>query len=441
MTNPFGFEDLKGILPRQIAHFPDHRQPGPNTRYTIKDAALGAFGIFYTQSPSFLDDQRPLQQAQGHNNAATLFGGQHIPWNPQRRNLLAPRLPRHRDGVSLEVCEGLEQHGWLRTFGVLDDQRLVALDGTQSHSSHAMHGHNGLRRHTSKGQTLYAHRALTPVIVCPRRSEVLAVPPACLRPQDGHEKQDGERMAGKRWIDTHAKPVSPHGITLLGDDLSSNQPLCTLAGQKGCNFLCVCQPDAPTTRYERVAFWQDTPAITAVTRHRRDGRCTAVTIYRSSNDVILRGGTGALSVNGVESTSAHAKTGEQLSHNSVLTTHPLTEANGADRAQAGRGRGKIEHENNHVLKTKGSHIAHHCGPGKKYLAAFLLRLNLLACLFHTVLPGCDDTYALLRQVLARRQTFFEDIRALTRSMVFESWQHLMDFMIRGLTLEAKLDTG
>ena len=36
-------------------------------------------------------------------------------------------------------------------------------------------------------------------------------------------------MAGKRWIDTHAKPVSPHGITLLGDDLYSNQPLCTLA--------------------------------------------------------------------------------------------------------------------------------------------------------------------------------------------------------------------
>jgi hypothetical protein len=26
-------------------------------------------------------------------------------------------------------------------------------------------------------------------------------------------------------------------------------------------------------------------------------------------------------------------------------------------------------------------------------------------------------------------------------MVFDSWHHLMDFMIRGLKLEAKLDTG
>ncbi len=60
-------------------------------------------------------------------------------------------------------------------------------------------------------------------------------------------------------------------------------------------------------------------------------------------------------------------------------------------------------------------------------------------LFHTVLEWSDDTYALLRQVLARRQTFFEDIRALMRYMVFDSWQHLMAFMIRGLALESRLE--
>ena len=69
----------------------------------------------------------------------------------------------------------------------------------------------------------------------------------------------------------------------------------------------------------------------------------------------------------------------------------------------------------------------------------MLSLNLLALLFHTVLEWSDDTYALLRQVLARRQTCFEDIRALMRSMVFDSWQHLMAFMIRGLALESRLE--
>ena len=93
-----------------------------------------------------------------------------------------------------------------------------------------------------------------------------------------------------------------------------------------------------------------------------------------------------------------------------------------------------------MLKTKGYHVEHNFGHGKQCLAAFLLSLNLLAFLCHTVLEWGDDHYALLRRVLARRQTFFEDIRALTRYMVFDSWQHLMEVMIRGLQLESQLDT-
>jgi hypothetical protein len=119
-------------------------------------------------------------------------------------------------------------------------------------------------------------------------------------------------------------------------------------------------------------------------------------------------------------TSVHAKTGEQLSHHSFITNHRLSTENVAEVAQAGRGRWKIENENNNVLKTKGYHIEHNFGHGKKYLAAFLLSLNLLAFLFHTVLEWGDDKYALLRQALARRQTFFDDIRALTRYIVFDS---------------------
>jgi len=55
--------------------------------------------------------------------------------------------------------------------------------------------------------------------------------------------------------------------------------------------------------------------------------------------------------------------------------------------------------------------------------ALLLSLNLVAFLFHTVLEWGDERYALLRRVLARRQTFFNDIRALTRYMVFDGWHH------------------
>ncbi len=72
MTTALGFDVLKDILHRRIAQLPDHRTAGPNTRYSIQDAALGAFGIFFTQSPSFLEYQRRLQHTKGDNNAHTL---------------------------------------------------------------------------------------------------------------------------------------------------------------------------------------------------------------------------------------------------------------------------------------------------------------------------------------------------------------------------------
>jgi hypothetical protein len=441
MATPLGFEDLKGILHRRIAALPDHRKPGPNTRYHIQDAALGAFGVFFTQSPSFLEYQRHLQQTKGHNNACTLFGVETIPCNNQIRNLLDPMLPSALDGVYLEVFESLEQHGLLANFRGLSDQLLLALDGTQYFASKTIHCQNCLRRQTANGQTLNYHSAITPVIVYPGRSEVIALPPEFIMPQDGHDKQDCERVASKRWIDKHAEHVAPYGVTLRGDDLYRNQPLCQLALDNGFNFIFVCKPDSHATLYERLAFWQANDAVKELETRRQSGRFTDLTRYRYLNDVFLRGGPGALAVNWLEITSVNAKTGEQLYHNSFITNHCLSPETVSQVAQAGRGRWKVENENNNVLKTKGYHIEHNFGHGKRYLAAFLLSLNLLAFLCHTVLQWCDDKYALLRQALVRRQTFFEDMRALTRYMVFESWYHLMDFMIRGLELESKGDTS
>ena len=148
-----------------------------------------------------------------------------------------------------------------------------------------------------------------------------------------------------------------------------------------------------------------------------------------------------MAVNGFDSTVVNANTGEQLYHNSWIPNHRLTADNVVDVAHAGRGRWKIENENHTVLKTKGDHLEHNFGHGKQSLAAFLLSLNLLAFLFHTVIEWSDTQYALLRRVLARRQTFFQDIQALMRSMVFDSWEHLMQCMIRGLELASQVDTS
>ena len=70
-------------------------------------------------------------------------------------------------------------------------------------------------------------------------------------PQDGHDTQDSERAAGTRWLATHAERVAPHGVTFLGDDLSSHQPFGALVFQYGSNVICTCTPDSPATLSER----------------------------------------------------------------------------------------------------------------------------------------------------------------------------------------------
>ena len=74
---------------------PDVRKGGPNQRYAMPDAALSAFAVFFTQSPSFLDYQERMQKDKGRNNASALFGVHQIPSDPQIRNLLDPVDPAH----------------------------------------------------------------------------------------------------------------------------------------------------------------------------------------------------------------------------------------------------------------------------------------------------------------------------------------------------------
>ena len=71
------------------------------------------------------------------------------------------------------------------------------------------------------------------------------------------------------------------------------------------------------------------------------------------------------------------------------------------------------------------------GHGQNNLAELLFCLNLLAYLFHTTLDLIHITYQQVRSMLVTRQTFFNDIRALTRYLWFESWQTLFEFMRSG----------
>ena len=433
MSQVITFTQLRSILEANFARLTDVRR-GRNRQYRVRDAAMAAFSVFFMQSASFLAHQQAMQDRQQRNNAHSLFGIEQIPSAPQIRNLLDPVAPSALSAAFWEIFGLLEEAGELQRYRTLNGQWLVSLDGTQYFASNKIH----CQRCTVKvhrDTEYYSHTAITPVLVAPGESCVISLEPEFIQPQDGAEKQDCERNAGKRWLARNATHLAQHAVTLLGDDLYCNQPFCQQVLDQQLNFIFTCKPESHTTLYTEVELLSQVGGVKQLTQRHWNGQVHESWRYRYVNQVPLKAGEDACQVNWCEVSVVGEETGEVLYHNAFATNHPLSDDNMAAIVAAGRARWKIENENNNVLKHYGYHLEHNFGHGEQYLAMVLVLLNLLAFLCHTVLDLCDQTYKRLRSHLRVRKTFFNDLRTLTHYLYFDNWEHLLHFMYMQLELD------
>lgn len=429
MTLTRKFDGVIGFFREVLQTLPDKRT-GKNSRYGMEDAALSAFSVFFTQSPSFLSYQRTMADTKGRSNAQSLFGVHQIPCDNQIRALL--------DGVEApcifpvfeEILWVLEQSGALAAFRSVNETLLVAMDGVEYFSSDSIACPNCSTQTAKDGTVRYFHAAVTPVLVSPGRSTVLPLVPEFIVPQDGTDKQDCEIAAAKRWLFQHGETYRPLEITVLGDDLYCHQPFCEALLHQSYHFILTCRPNSHTTLYEHL----DGIVLPTLICKRWTGKTEETYTYRYLNHVPLRDSDDALWVNWCDLTVT-CSDGKQLYKNAFATDHLITNQTVEAIVQSGRTRWKVENENNNTLTTKGYNLEHNFGHGKQHLASLLATFNLLSLLFHTLLELLDDKYRLLRHHLPTRKTFFDDLRALTRYIVFDSWDHLLTFMMEGLELE------
>jgi hypothetical protein len=430
MSKASPFTAFLDALRTATAAFPDPRK-GKNRHYTVLDAALGAFAVFFTQSPSFLAYQRDMTARKGQSNAHTLFGLTQIPSDNQIRALLDPVPPELLGAVFDHGLDTLGQTQQLAAFRSWQKRLLVVLDGTQYFTSQKISCPQCSRQTHSNGTTTYAHRMLTPVIVAPHQNKVIPLPPEFIVPQDGHAKQDCENAAAKRWLRKAAPAYRAYNLPILGDDLYATQPICEVLIEERLPFILVCKPDSHPTLYAQLAQRELDKELHEVTHSVHSASGVTRATYRYASQLPLRASTDTLYVNWCELTLTNAA-GTQLYHNAFITQAPLTAKTVAPLVQAGRTRWKVENENNNTLKTQGYHLEHTFGHGTHHLAALLATFNLLAFLFHTLLDLLDAQYRALRRTLVSRKTFFDDLRALTRYLCFASWAHLLTFMLQGL---------
>jgi len=414
---------------------PDPRT-GDNTQFEMADIALSAFAVFFTQCPSFLSFQQNMEQAQGRNNARSLFQVGRIPSDNHIRQTLDPVAPRHLFSLFDELHQAFEKDGLLQAMRAVQDTRLIALDATWYFSSQSKNIHCpncSCLRHPD-GTTTHFHSAITPVIVSPGHSQVVPLRPEFIVPQDGQVKQDCEINAAKRWLCAHAAGYATGNDTLLGDDLYAHQPFCRQVLLHGFHFLFTCKPASHAHLNSWIEGLQANGQLQAL-KLKLKGKSNRWEHhqYRWANGVPLTDSDDALKVNWCEVTITDAN-GAVRYRNALITDWKITAGNVAGLVAAGRARWKIENEHNNVLKNRGYHLEHNFGHGKAQLASLLLTLNLLAFGLHTLLDLTDESYRLIRATVGARRKFFTHLEALTTYLYFETWERLMNFMMRGLEI-------
>jgi len=348
---PYSFDLLVYEFKLLIEFLPDHRL-GENKSYSIAEAVLGAFSIFFMQSPSFLAHQINMQAVKGHSNAQSLFKIKNIPSDNQIRNLLDPISPCNIAPMFDYIFNGLSSMGYFEHYRKINKTLLIAMDGVNYFSSKKINCDKCNTKHHKNNTISYSHNAITPVIVAPENPRVISLAPEFITPQDGHDKQDGEHAAAKRWLKKHGSKYKDYGATILGDDLYAHQPICEAILRENLHFILTCKPDSHKTLYKIINTQLSTKEIKIVKVQRECGSKVLeifTDTYRFVNDIPIRDTDDALLVNWCELVTTD-ESGNTVFMNSYITDHKVTIANVAEIIKCGRTRWKTENENNNTLK-------------------------------------------------------------------------------------------
>lgn len=179
--NPFTFDTLVNELRRVTNDFPDKRV-GQNLQYSMCDIVLAAFSLFFTQNASFLQFQRDMEKTNGKNNAQSLFQILKIPSDNHIRDILDAVPPEQLYPVFNYIFDTMNEYGYIDNYRGINGNILIALDGTDYHSSKHIHCENCNVANHRNGTITYSHKAILPGLVGPENNTVISLEPEFITP-------------------------------------------------------------------------------------------------------------------------------------------------------------------------------------------------------------------------------------------------------------------
>ena len=474
------FDALRKVLSHLFRQLPDERKKN-KIDYSIHDIMMSGFACMFFQDPSLLQFQQQLKDERHRDNLQTLFDVEVIPRETQMREIIDDFDSVLLRPVFKNYFLRLQRGKYLEQYQFLPGQYYCPIDGVQFYSSGKIKCDACLTANHKNGHTTYSHKALQAAIVHPDMRQVIPLMPEEVRNTDGTEKQDCETKAAKRLIPKIREDHPQLELIIGGDDLFSKQPFIETVLNERMHYLLVAKETTHTVM------------ITAIDKSGRlkkthyTDKKDRTHVYEWIEDIPLNGNENPIITNffrytilGIDKdgnpkinyknswVSDLSLSPKHLKHIALrdqdktpndqqqptLAEHTEPPAHkeepafekpqpsGSERVKhlvrGGRSRWKIENECFNTLKNQGYHISHNFGHGKKHLCFNFYLFTLLAFFFHQIFELTDRFYQACRKKFGSKCHMWETLRSYVKILIFEDWEHLLDFALDPLKYNPNL---
>jgi len=340
-----------------------------NIEIGLADALMSGFAMFSLKDPSLLafDERRAKPE-----NLRQVFGIETIPSDTQMRTILDGVEPENFRPLFKKTVQELQRGKVLEKMTFMGSYYLASIDGTGYFSSKKVQCEACLQRKNKRtGETTYSHQMLGVAIVHPEQKGVIPLMPEPIIKQDGEEKNDCERNAGKRLLAKLAQDYPRLPLIIIEDALSANAPHLKEINRHNFRFIVGVKPGDHAYLFDHVAQAHSAGETTEFeylvdgVKHR----------FRFLNDAPLNASHPEVRVNFLEYWEIK---GDKIQHFTWVTDFTITLDNAFDLMRGGRARWKIENETFNTLKNQGYHFDHNFGHGKNHLSVVFAMLMMLA---------------------------------------------------------------
>lgn len=373
------------------------------------DCAMAGMMIMGLKSASFLQFEERIKETRLHQNLLKLYNVSQVPKDSTFRVRMDQIDTQELRKPFKTIFAKLQRGNILKQYRYLENYYFVSLDGTGFYSSQAICGDCCCVKNHRDGTQTYYHQCLSGVLIHPDIKQVIPFMPEFICKQDGAAKNDCERNASKRFLQDLRREHPHLKIAIVEDGLASNGPHLKLLEALDMKYITV----AKEADHKFLFDWFKHAEQTHMTVIEDDD----IHEFCFANGIPLNDEHHDYKVNVLSYRCGKTKY-------TWVTNFTITKENAYQIMRGGRARWKIENETFNTLKNQGYEFEHNFGHGNAYLANNMAVFMMLAFLIDQIQMLVNNLFQAARKHLRTWKQLWEDIRALMRYFIFDSWDQI-----------------